>query len=163
MAIMSDNLKLEEMSELARRGYEIRRQIFGRENVDHWHSKEVDDPFIMMFFDFTHEICFAKLWGRGTIDLRTRSILSLAINAANGAPSAIRRHVRSCVMQGLSKEEIGEILLHVYIYAGVHSAFGAFNVAREVFKEMEAEGISIPEKTKWVSDGPFAADGHRAK
>lgn len=155
---MSEDLKLDEMSELARKGYEIRRQIFGKENVDRWHEKEVDDPFIMMFFDFTHEICFAKLWGRGTLDIRTRSILSLAINAANGAPSAIRRHVRSCVTQGLSKEEIGEILLHVYVYAGVHSAFGAFNVAREVFREMESEGIAIPEKADWASQDPSAKD-----
>lgn len=138
------------MSDLARQGYEIRRRIFGAENVDRWHAGVKDDPFLMKFFDFTHEVCFAKLWGRETLDFRTRSMLSLAINAANGAPSAIRRHVRSCVTQGLTKDEIGEVLLQVYVYAGVHAAFGAFTVAREVFDEMEREGITVPA-------GPFTS------
>lgn len=138
-------------TKLAEKGYEIRQSIFGKKDVEEWHSQVADDPFLMQFFDFTHEVCFAQLWGRNTLDLRTRSILSLAINAANGAPSAIRRHVRSCVTQGLSKEEIGEILLHVYVYAGVHASFGAFTVAREVFEEMESEGIEIPATTDWDS------------
>lgn len=155
---MSETPLTHDMTPLAKRGYEIRQEIFGAQNVDQWHKQVSDDPFLMQFFDFTHEICFAKLWGRSTLDVRLRSILSLAINAANGAPSAIRRHVRSCVTQGLSKEEIGEILLHVYVYAGVHASFGAFTIAREVFEEMENEGISIPEKTQWPSESAGIAE-----
>ncbi|MFA5487973.1 MAG: carboxymuconolactone decarboxylase family protein [Candidimonas sp.] len=154
---MSKKPSVDGMTPLAKEGYEIRQKIFGADNVNAWHERVADDPFLMQYFDFTHEICFAKLWGRNTLDMRMRSILSLAINAANGAPSAIRRHVRSCVTQGLSKEEIGEVLLHVYVYAGAHSSFGAFTVAREVFEEMESEGIVIPEKAQWPSSSTDGA------
>jgi alkylhydroperoxidase/carboxymuconolactone decarboxylase family protein YurZ len=123
----------------ARRGLEIRRQVLGPENVDRSLAATKDDAFISMFFDFTHVTCFNDLWGRPGLDWRERSMLTLAIAASHGQAGAVKRHVRSALRNGISKQEIGEILLQVYVYAGVYNALSSFIAAREEFDVIEAE------------------------
>ncbi len=127
------------MSPLARKGLEIRRQLLGPENVDAMMAETIDDDFMMMFFDATHEWCFGTIWERPGIDWRTRSMLTLAITASKGQTGAVRRHIRSALRSGLTKQDIGEIFLHVYVYAGVYNALSAFTAAKEEFEIIEQE------------------------
>jgi len=131
---------------LAERGLQIRREILGREIIDQSMARTVADPFMAMFMEVTHEYCFGTVWARPGIERRLRSILALAINASQGLTGAVKRHVRSCVRAGLSKEEIGEIFLQVYVHSGVYACFGSFIAAKEVFDDMEREGVQIKAK-----------------
>jgi 4-carboxymuconolactone decarboxylase len=131
---------------LAERGLQIRREILGREMIDESMAQTVADPFMSMFMEATHEYCFGTVWARPGLERRMRSVLALAINASQGLTGAVKRHVRSCVHAGLSKEEIGEIFLQVYVYSGVYACFGSFLAAKEVFDDMEREGIRIRDK-----------------
>ncbi len=130
-------------SSLAERGLQLRRDVLGGADVDRWMGDTVDDEFIMMFFNTTHEFCFGTIWARPGLEPRIRSILSLTMVSARGQQEAVQRHVRSCVEAGLSMEEIGEIFLHVCVYAGVYSCLQAFLTAQEVFKQLRAEGITV--------------------
>ncbi len=127
------------MTPLARKGLEIRRQLLGPDDVDASMAKTVDDPFMSMFFDATHEWCFGTIWDRPGLDWKTRSMLTLAIDASNNQLGAIRRHVRAALRSGVTKKEIGEIFLHVYCYAGVYNAMSAFVTAKEEFELIEQE------------------------
>jgi len=129
---------------LRRMGLEIRREVLGADMVDQSERRTRDDPFISMFFDVTHEYCFAQVWGRQGLDRRMRSMLSLGIAATLGQSGAISRHVRSAVEIGLSKRQIGEIFLQSYVYGGVYSGLNGFLVAKETFTTMSEEGIDIP-------------------
>jgi 4-carboxymuconolactone decarboxylase len=139
---------------LAERGLQIRRETLGREHIDESMEQTVEDPFMMMFMDVTHEYCFGTLWARPGIERKLRSILSLAISASQNQTGAIKRHVRSCVQAGWSKEEIGEIFLQVYVYSGVYACFGSFIAANEVFAKMAREGHHIKAK---ASDTEFSS------
>lgn len=134
------------MNPVALRGLRVRREVLGEGDIDAWAAKTVKDDFMMMFFDATHEYCFGKIWARPGLDYRLRSMLSLSVNAALGYTGAVKRHVRSAVEAGLSKEEIGEILLQVYAYGGVYCGLGGFLTAQEIFADLAREGIAVRDK-----------------
>jgi alkylhydroperoxidase/carboxymuconolactone decarboxylase family protein YurZ len=133
-------------NQLARRGLRIRREALGAKDIDGWMRRIEDNKFMSLFFEITHEYCFGKIWARAVLEPRLRSMLSLTSTAARGLTGAIRRHTRSAVEAGLSKREIGEIFLHVYVYGGVYSALHSFMTADEVFAELEREGKTVPEE-----------------
>ena len=124
-------------------GLQIRRNVLGTEMVNRTEERTREDPFIRMFFDVTHEYCFAQIWGRELLGQPLRSILSLGIASVLGQSGAVSRHVRSAVEIGLTKRQIGEVLLQAYVYGGVYSALNGFGVAQETFDAMAAEGIEI--------------------
>lgn len=132
-------------SALREMGLQVRREVLGADMVDQSEQRTRCDPFISMFFDVTHEYCFAQIWGREALERRLRSMLSLGVAAVLGQTGAISRHVRSAVEAGLSQRQIGEIFLQAYVYGGVYSALNGFLVAKETFATMEAEGISVPD------------------
>lgn len=74
------------------------------------------------------------------MDRRTRAMLALAMVAGKCQTDAVKTHVRLCVNVGLSKMEIGGILLHVYCYAGVYASLSSFQGAKQVFDELELAG-----------------------
>ena len=127
------------VSALAEKGLQIRRELIGPENIDAWQANIAGDDFMNMFFDFTHEFCFGAVWGRPALDYKTRDMMTLAILAANGQAGAVKRHVRSALRVGLTKQDIGEILLHVYVYAGVYASLSSFMAAAEEFAVIEQE------------------------
>lgn len=138
------------MTPLARRGLQIRREVIGEENIDQWMTEVADDEFMRKFFDLTHEFCFAMIWGRPGLDRKTRSMLCLAMLSAQGLPGAIKRHVRSALRAGVTKDEIAEVFLQVYCYAGVYKSPMAFQAAKEVFAEVEAEKAAAGTRRKKV-------------
>lgn len=126
-------------SSSAKRGLEIRRNLYGREDVDRRMAAIAGDEFMNSFFDFTHEVCFDQLWGREGLNDKSRSMVTLAIVAAKNETAGLRRHVRGALRNGLSKKEIAEILLHVYVYSGVGPSLVSFTAAAEEFAIIEAE------------------------
>jgi len=77
------------------------------------------------------------LWTRPGMDRRTRSIVNLAMLGALNRPHELKLHVKGALKNGLTKDEIKEILLQVAVYCGVPAGIDAFRNAREAFKEVE--------------------------
>lgn len=141
--ITTETLEVKNSNALRELGLQIRRNVLGTEMVNRTEERTRNDPFIRMFFDVTHEYCFAQIWGRELLGQQLRSILSLGIASVLGQSGAVSRHVRSAVEIGLTKRQIGEVLLQAYVYGGVYSALNGFGVAQETFDAMAAEGIEI--------------------
>ena len=99
------------------------------------------DEFLDLFDQIDREFRWGAVWTRPGIDKRTRAMLALAMVAAKCQADAVRTHVRLCVNTGLSKAQIGEVLLHVYCYAGVYASLSGFQAAKQVFDELERAGL----------------------
>jgi alkylhydroperoxidase/carboxymuconolactone decarboxylase family protein YurZ len=124
-------------SALARKGEFVRRKVHGNAHVDRGYRDA--DAFMMMFHEVTDEFCWGTVWARPGLNPKTRAALSLAATAAQSQTGAVKLHVKTCLRAGWSRREIGEILLHVYVYAGVYACLSAFHAAREAFAEVDLE------------------------
>src|SRR6186997_2843716 len=120
--------------ELFEKGLSIRRDVLGADFVDNA-IKSADD-FSRPLQELVTEYCWGEVWGRPGLDRKTRSMLNLAMLAALNRPHEIKLHVRGALTNGVTKDEIKEIFLHVAIYCGVPAGVDSFRIAREVFKEM---------------------------
>lgn len=128
-------------SERFQKGLKIRREVLGSEHVDR--SLQSADDFTGEFQQIVTEWCWGDLWGRPGLDRRTRSIINLAMLAALNRPHEVRLHVRGALNNGLTKEEIKEVLLQVMVYCGVPAALDAMKVAADVFREEREAGRKI--------------------
>ncbi|MBN9077328.1 MAG: gamma carboxymuconolactone decarboxylase [Rhizobiales bacterium 65-79] len=125
------------IDDLFKEGLSLRRQVLGAEYVDR--SMESANDFMMAFQRITTEWCWGYAWGRDTLDLKTRSMLNLAMLTALNRSAEIKLHVRGAVNNGVTAEEIKEILLHATIYCGIPAGLDAFKAANEVLQAMERE------------------------
>jgi 4-carboxymuconolactone decarboxylase len=82
------------------------------------------------------EYCWDAVWNRPGLDRRSRSILNLGMISALNRPHELKLHVRGAINNGVTKDEIREVLLQVAIYCGVPAAIDSFRVAQETFTEM---------------------------
>lgn len=119
-----------------RKGLEIRREVLGAEYVDR--SIAQADDFIGAFQKLVTEWCWGEVWSRPGLDRKTRSMLNLAMLTALNRPHEVRLHTRGALNNGVTPEEIKEILLQTAIYCGVPAALDSFKIAAEVLRE-EAE------------------------
>lgn len=117
-------------------GLQLRRQVLGAEYVDR--SINSANDFMMAFQHITTEWCWGYAWGRDTLDLKTRSMLNLAMLTALNRAAEIKLHVRGAVNNGVTVEEIKEVLLHATVYCGIPAGLDAFKAANEVLTEMKA-------------------------
>ncbi len=132
---MSDQ-RNETMNELFERGLAARREVLGAAYVDT--SMKSANDFMLAFQRLTTEWCWGYAWTRPGLDRKTRSLLNLAmLTALNRAPE-IKLHVRGALNNGVSVEEIKEVLLHATIYCGIPAGLDAFKAANEVLKEAGA-------------------------
>ncbi len=120
------------------KGLKIRREVLGSDYVDR--SLAAADDFTKPLQELVTQYCWGEVWGREELDRRTRSFINLAMIAALNRPHELKLHVRGALNNGLTKEEIREVLLQVAIYCGVPAAIDSFRVAREAFQDLEAEG-----------------------
>ncbi|MBX9457668.1 MAG: carboxymuconolactone decarboxylase family protein [Rhizobium sp.] len=123
------------VGDLFERGLELRRQVLGAEYVDR--SINAANEFTMAFQHITTEWCWGYAWGRDTLDLKTRSMLNLAMLTALNRAAEIRLHVRGAINNGVTAEEIREVLLHATVYCGIPAGLDAFKAANEVLLEMK--------------------------
>lgn len=121
-------------SELFEKGLKIRREVLGSEYVDA--SIKGADDFTWPLQELVTKYCWGEVWGRPTLERKTRSIINLSMITALNRPHELKLHVRGAIHNGVTKDEIREVLLQTAIYCGVPAAIDAFRVAREVFKEM---------------------------
>jgi 4-carboxymuconolactone decarboxylase len=119
--------------ELYEKGLKNRRDVLGAEYVDNA-IKNADD-FTRPLQELVTEYCWGAIWDRPGLDRRSRSIANLAMITALNHPAELKLHVRGALKNGLTKNEIMEILLQTAIYCGVPAAIESFRVAREVFRE----------------------------
>lgn len=113
-------------------GMAIRRRVLGDDHVDKAiaATADLDRPFQ----EWITKNVWGEIWAGSGIDLRTRSLLTIAILGALNHEE-LELHLRSARNTGVTREEITEALLHVAVYAGVPAANRAFRVAKEVFGE----------------------------
>jgi 4-carboxymuconolactone decarboxylase len=124
----------ETIGELFERGLELRREVLGAEYVDN--SLKNTNDFMMAFQHITTEWCWGYAWGRPTLDKKTRSIMNLAMLTALGKAPEVKLHVRGAINNGLTVDEIKEVLLHATVYCGIPAGLDSFKAANEVLKEM---------------------------
>ena len=98
------------------------------------------DDFTADFQDFITRCAWGEVWTRPGLDRRMRSAITLAVLMTLRAEEEIAMHVRAALRNGLTADEIGEVLLHGAIYAGVPAANTAFAVAQRVLAEADADG-----------------------
>jgi 4-carboxymuconolactone decarboxylase len=127
-----------ERGEKFERGLETRRAVLGDTYVD----KAVDsaDDFNWAMQQLTTEYCWDHIWNRPGLDRRSRSILNLGMLAALNRPHEFKAHVRGALNNGLSREELREILLQIACYVGIPAGVDSFRLAREVLAEIDAVG-----------------------
>jgi 4-carboxymuconolactone decarboxylase len=118
------------------KGLEIRKAVLGQEYVEK--SIGSADDFNRPLQELVTEYCWGAVWGRDTLDRRTRSMLNLAMLSALNRPHELKLHVKGALRNGVTKDEIREVLLQVAIYCGVPAAVDAFRTAREAFAEAGA-------------------------
>ena len=114
-------------------GMKARREVLGDEHVDR--AIEGSTEFTADFQDFITRYAWGSVWTRDGLDRRTRSCNTLAVLTALGREHEIALHVRAARTNGLTPEEISEVLLHTAVYAGVPAANAAYAIAQRVLAE----------------------------
>jgi 4-carboxymuconolactone decarboxylase len=111
-------------------GEQIRRQVMGDEFVDR--ALNNADDFTQPLQNYINDHGWGSTWQRSGIDLKTRSLITIAMLAALRAPQELKGHIRGALNNGASKEEIQEVLLHSAVYCGAPAAQEAFRAAKEI-------------------------------
>jgi 4-carboxymuconolactone decarboxylase len=114
-----------------------RREVLGGEYVDR--GKRESDAFYENFIEFTTDHCWGYVWQRPGLDFKTRSMLNLAMLSALARWHEFEVHVRGALNNGVTADEIAEVLLQAGVYAGVPIASEAFKRARDVIAQVRAE------------------------
>jgi 4-carboxymuconolactone decarboxylase len=115
-------------------GMKIRREVLGAEYVDR--GMAAADDFSMAMQDLTTRYCWGDIWARPGLSRKTRSMLNLAMIATLNRPHELKLHVKGALTNGVSKDEIKEVLLQVAVYAGIPAGMDSFRIAREAFAEV---------------------------
>ncbi len=119
--------------ELFRQGMEVRRAVLGDEHVDR--ASAGASEFSAPWQEFITRHAWGAVWTRPGLDRRTRSAVTLSVLTALGRENEIAMHVRAALRNGLTREEIREVLIHTAVYAGVPAANVAVGIAQRVFDE----------------------------
>ena len=115
------------------RGMAVRREVLGDEHVDR--AIERTTEHTRDFQDFITRYAWGEIWSRPGLDRRTRSCVTLTALVAIGRFDELAMHIRAARRNGLSPEEIGEVLLQTAVYCGVPAANSAFHVFQRVLDE----------------------------
>ncbi len=117
------------------RGMRVRREVLGDAHVDA--AVERTTPFTADFQDLITRYAWGEIWTRPGLDRKTRSCITLTALVARGHLDELAMHVRAALRNGLTEDEIKEVLLQSAIYCGVPAANAAFAVARRVLAELD--------------------------
>jgi 4-carboxymuconolactone decarboxylase len=114
-------------------GMRARREVLGDAHVER--AIEATTEFTAAFQDFITRYAWGSVWTRDGLDRRTRSCITLAVLTALGREQELELHVRAARRNGLTPEEISEVLLHTAVYAGVPAANAAYAIAQRVLED----------------------------
>jgi 4-carboxymuconolactone decarboxylase len=113
-------------------GLSIRKDVIGKEFVEKA-LNEADD-FTRPLQELVTQYCWGECWGREGLSRKTRSMLNIAMLSVLNRPNELKNHVKCALTNGVTPEEIREILLQVAIYAGIPAGVDSFRIAHEVIK-----------------------------
>lgn len=116
------------------KGLKTRREVLGSEYVDN--AIKNAGEFNMPMQELVTEYCWNDIWNRPGLDRRSRSMINLSMLTALNRPHELKLHLKGAINNGLTKDEIREILMQTAIYCGVPAAIDSFRCAKEVFAEM---------------------------
>jgi 4-carboxymuconolactone decarboxylase len=119
------------------KGLEIRSAVLGKAYVDN--ALADADDFTAPLQDLVTEYCWGAVWGRDGLALKTRSMLTVAMISVLNRPHELRTHIKAALTNGVTRDEIREILLQVAIYGGMPAAVDSFRIARETFGELDQD------------------------
>jgi 4-carboxymuconolactone decarboxylase len=119
------------------RGMRVRREVLGDEHVDA--ATDRTTSFTADFQDLITRYAWGEIWARPGLDRRTRSCMTLVALVALGRHEELAMHVRAALRNGLTRDEIKEVLLHTAVYCGVPAANSAFAVAQQALAALEAD------------------------
>jgi 4-carboxymuconolactone decarboxylase len=119
------------------RGTAMRSAVLGAAHVAR--ARANSSAFTADFQDLITRYAWGDVWQRPGLDRRTRSFLTLAMLLALGRDDEFSLHLRGALNNGLSRAEIGEVLLHAAVYCGVPAANHGFKLAQDVFAAIDAE------------------------
>ena len=114
-------------------GMEVRREVLGDEHVDRALARSTE--FTADFQNLITRYAWGEIWTRPGLDRRTRSCITLTALVAGGHQHELAMHVRAALRNGLTPDEIKEVLLQAAVYCGVPAANSAFAIAQEVLAE----------------------------
>ena len=117
-------------------GKTTRREVMGDAHVDG--AMAAADSFTADFQEYITRAAWGAVWSRPGLDRRTRSCITVAMLAAQGSEHELALHVRAARRNGVSVDEIKEILLQVAVYAGVPRANRAFSIAHDALEDARA-------------------------
>ena len=120
------------------RGMKVRREVLGDEHVDAAIERTTD--FTADFQDLITRYAWGEIWTRPGLDRKTRSCITLTALVALGKVDELEMHVRAALRNGLTQDEIKEVLLQCAIYCGVPAANSAFAVAQRVLDDHGGQG-----------------------
>jgi 4-carboxymuconolactone decarboxylase len=125
------------MTDPRERGMAVRREVLGDDHVDRATASATS--FTADFQDFITRYAWGEVWSRPGIDRRVRSCVTLALLTALRCHEELPMHVRAAVRNGLTPDEIKEVLLHTAVYAGVPAANSAFALAQRTLADLDAD------------------------
>ncbi len=118
-------------------GMTVRRAVLGDAHVDRTLTRR--NAFNEEFQDMITRYAWGEIWTRPGLPRHTRSLITLALMVALNKPEEFQMHVRAAFNNGVTRDEIKEVLMQTAIYAGVPAANSAFHQAEQVFAAMDAE------------------------
>jgi len=115
-------------------GMAVRREVLGEQHVDRAESNK--DEFTEEFQELITKYAWGEIWTRPGLERKTRSCITLAMMIALHREDEFKLHIKAALNNGLSKDEIKEVILQSAIYAGVPAANSAFHWAQDIFNNL---------------------------
>ena len=125
------------MTDMFEKGLAIRKAVLGKEYVEK--SLAGADDFTRPMQELVTKYCWGEVWGNGNLSRRDRSLLNLAMLSILNRPHELKLHVKGALTNGVTRDEIREVLLQVAIYAGVPAGIDAQRIAKEALAEVDAK------------------------
>jgi 4-carboxymuconolactone decarboxylase len=122
-------------ADLFDKGKAMREAVLGQEYVERAMNA---DEFNRPFQELVTEYCWGAIWTRPGLSPKTRSMLNLAMLTALNRSHELKLHIRGALSNGVSRDEIREVLMQAAVYCGIPAGVEAFRCAREVFAEAES-------------------------
>jgi 4-carboxymuconolactone decarboxylase len=119
------------------RGMAVRREVLSDSYVEQAAARTTD--FTRDFQTLVTEFAWGTIWTRPGLDRRSRSMITLTALIARGRDEELALHIRAALRNGLSRDEIKEVLLQTAVYCGMPDANAAFRIAQRVFEEAEKQ------------------------
>ncbi len=117
------------------KGLKLRKQVLGADYVER--SLATADEFSRPMQELSTEYCWGYVWTRPGLALRDRSLVNIGMISALNRPHELKLHIKAALNNGLTREEIREVLLQVAVYCGVPAGIDSVRIAREAFAEID--------------------------